>query len=325
MRAALCSQVGQSITETVIFLPVLLILFLGITYLKELTDARARAVEAARYVTWEGVWYVRGLYRNGNGGQIKDTATLTQELKKIGLGRNLIDVKANMSRSLGSFVGTFDGGASTFSPKFLPPLNPALQVAGFAGAIPGEISNLVSLAGPVAYALHDFVGRQTLWDGDRTNSNDGEIQNTIYTAKVTYGFQGAGLFRGIPRINIVQFSSIVSHPYNLERADERPQGGESTDDAKKRANQTEYDDMFGPAGTLDCTTGAGHIFDLWLFPTGPLGSDSVSGALSAGLSTVKCVIADIGKIVDFIPLADLGFKQPDGTLKSYPELEIQDP
>ena len=50
---------GQSLVETVVMLPVLLMVFLGLDYFYELVSMRARAIEGARFATWESSWYLR--------------------------------------------------------------------------------------------------------------------------------------------------------------------------------------------------------------------------------------------------------------------------
>src|SRR3972149_4742637 len=89
---------GQSLVETVIFLPVLVIVFLGMFYLKGLLNTKMRAVEAVRFVTWENTWIPReGIARNviedGRPRGHKDDTQLRNELVQVGLGAYLFRVQ----------------------------------------------------------------------------------------------------------------------------------------------------------------------------------------------------------------------------------------
>jgi hypothetical protein len=321
---------GQAITEMLIFLPTLLLLFLGGIYLREMSDTKIRAIEAARYVTWQGVWYVRGAYKGGSGGTVKTTAQLRNELNQVGLGRNLIEARADMSTpssdfTLGNYVEAFtttnppagDPLGAFANPRVFP-LPPVTSVA-FAGAgalTPaagtGAIGSLLSFASTtlnLPYLAQDWVAQNTNW----TN----ESKKTIYAARVTYGFGGAGLFGAIPQIRIVERSNLLSHPYNIERTD----------------NQGEYDEMFG-CNFLEASSCSGrtqppdsHVFDLWLVPTNPIPGVTVTAPFLGGIKRLAS-----GNFPPFNPgLADLPSpfngifawpKMPEGTLKEYPELNM---
>jgi hypothetical protein len=303
---------GQAITELVVVLPLVVFFFLGLTYLKKMTSMRMRAIEAARYVSWQGVWYVRKPYALTAStpieGDIKTAAELKTGLGKVGLGGGLVDVQAVRNTTLGDYVSKFGGTPVNFTPM----LQPIPSLTGIKNVIAAQLptaqlQELANLTGDLDYALQDLFARQTKWTD--------EADNTIYTAKVTYGFGGANFFKKMGQIKIVQFSSTLSHPYNLDRVDAAVPGD---------VNQSEYNEMFGPPGSFDCGKSDGHIFDLWAFPSGPITNGSFGSGLSTALSGIKCVLSDLGKTMKFVPLANLDYKLPDGNLKEYPELHIND-
>ena len=327
VSAVLRDAKGQAITEMLIFLPTLLILFLGGIYLREMNDTKFRAIEAARYVTWQGVWYVRDPYKGGTGGTVKTSANLEAELKNVGLGRNLVpgEARARMTMGLGDYVDAFTtanppagdplgsfGGLPRVPP--LPPffspavaLGAAMTQSAGASAI-GSLMSFASTAG-IPYLAQDYIAQSTKWTD--------ESQNTIYAARVIYRFGGAGLFGAIPAISIVERSNLLSHPYNIERSD----------------NQGEYDEMFG-CNFLEESSCSGktqppdsHVFDLWLVPSNPVPGVTVTATFLGGIKRLAS-----GNFPPFNPgLANLPSpfngifawpKMPEGTLKEYPELNM---
>src|SRR4051812_30196765 len=93
-------EAGQSLVETVVMLPVLLFLFLGLYYFSAMIRMRMQAIEAARYLTWEQVWNVRD--QGGDTRDPKELTALHEELKKVGLDPFLITV-ARGQRSMGDY------------------------------------------------------------------------------------------------------------------------------------------------------------------------------------------------------------------------------
>ena len=312
-------QRGQSMVETVIVLPVVMMLFLGIWYMKQIVDTRISAVQAARYVTWEAVWNAR---EKRAGRAIKDDATLKAELIKLGLGKNLISVEgAKQVRSLGSYASAVGAGAQgSFAdvPQFVTNLVDSREISttesshaqgsnnvpGF-DSLGGVLDPLVSVGGDVSFFLMDFFAKQTLWTD--------EAEKAVHTSLVTYRVKGVGAFGFLGNATIRQTGSILGHPLNVMRSD----------------NNEEFKATFGDTHCFEGSSSRGHIFDLWFFPSGgfPGISDVLGGA--------KCVISEIGAvfgiadapdddggstgIMDIIG-GDLGFKLPDGTHKEYPEL-----
>jgi hypothetical protein len=314
---------GQAITEMLIFLPTLLILFLGVIYLKEMNDTKIRAIEAARYVTWQGVWYVRGAYKGGSGGTVKTPTDLATELRQVGLGRYLVEARADMARpssdfTLGDYVDKFTTTSppagdplGTFATPRLFPLPPTFSPNGAllgamtpaAGA--SAIGSLLSLAGNVAFVAQDYFAQNTKWTD--------ESKKTIYAARVAYRFGGAGLFGAIPQIMIVERSNLLSHPYNVERTD----------------NQGEYDEMFGCPPKESCggrtKPDESHVFDLWLFPSNPVPGTTFTGPVSSVIKDIASGNFPPVNLLSSIPPPFDIFawpKMPEGTLKEYPELNM---
>ena len=287
---------GQAITEMVIMLPTLLILFLGLIYLREMNDTRMRAIEAARYVTWEGVWYVRGISDTSTVGTIKSSSDFRNELTQLGLARYLVDARANRTQTLGNYVSTFTAtGPKTgpllgafAKPLMTPPFvgNAALQsFINSQSTTAQSLLNLIPGTGTGPFAAQDFFANNTKW-------ND-EASNTIYAARVVYQFGGAGLFGAMPKITMVQYSNLLSHAYNVERNWNDPGMDDDTH---------EWNEMFDSGG---------RTFDLFLGPMPPIVKDMIT--------------------LNFLPkLPDPPFGSfnrpttPNGTLKEYPELNIND-
>lgn len=294
---------GQSYVETVVMLPVLLALFLGLYYFHALVQTRMRAIEAARYVTWEGIWHVREDRPNRT---MKDDGRLAEELRRIGLGTGLLEVRGGADgphrRSLNKYTSDVSGASFTSEPpQFIVDLFPGGgSVAAFAGQVDGflnALGPLFSVAGDVAFFAHDFFALQTLWQGEV----DG-----VYTAKVVYRFKGAGFFQSLPGVQIVEFSSLLTHPLNVRRTDDR----------------REYDAMFGSSELFQCFgSDPGRVYPLWLFPTGPLANNDIANTLSAIQGFGKCFLQTIGSVLSIADIigTQLAFKLPDGTLKEFPE------
>lgn len=316
-----CQERGQSMVETVIVLPVILLLFLGLWYFKDIVDARITAVQAARYLTWESVWNAREKRPNR---AIKDDNTLRQELINLGFGRHLVSVQgAQKKRSLGTYASEVSNGAqggfadvpqfitnfistrevSTTDSSHSPGSN---NVPGF-DSLGGILDPIISLGGSAAFVLHDLFAGTTLWKT--------EADEAVYTSFVTYQVKGTSVFRFLGDTSISQTGSILGHPLNVMRSDD----------------DKEFEATFGQDNCIEGSSARGHIFDLWLFPSG--GFPGISDALGG----LKCVISEIGSvlglgnattqgngsvgIMDIIG-GDLGFKLPDGTHKEYPEKNL---
>ena len=297
--------------ETVIVLPVILLLFLGLYYFKEIVNTRMRAVEAARYVTWESVWNAREL-RPGRG--IKDDVTLRAELLQLGLGRGLISVEGARGgrKSLGGYAGTIQNGLPGYVevPAFVGNFfqNPERSATGSSQSAPGSgqlpqmdsfagaFQSVLNVAGDLTFGISDTVAKMTDWDA--------EADGAVFTSFVTYRVRGTSVFRFLGNTDISQTSSILGHSYNVMR----------------QTNQSEYDRVFGTGDIGSCAfgTGRGHIFDLWFLPTVPI--TGVAEVTTIG----KCFLAEAGGIIGIVDVlgGNLGFKLPDGTLKEYPELHL---
>lgn len=296
---------GQSYVETVVMLPVLLAIFLGLYYFHDLVHTRMRAVEAARYVTWQGVWHVR---ENNSNRQMKNNARLVQELQRVGLGAGLKEVSGGASaqnrRSLIRYSGDLSGaGPTTTPPQLITDLfggdNSVLSSAsGQLNGLLSALGPLFSITGDASFFVQQFFAVNTDW----RDENDG----AVYTAKVGYRFKGAGFFASLPGIQITEFSSLLTHPLNIKRS----------------ADQTELDELIGTGALFRCSgSDLGHIYGLWLFPGDPFG-----GTLGSTVGTIlnggKCFFTQIGSLtsgLDSVFGSQLGFKLPDGTLKEFPE------
>lgn len=304
---------GQSMIETVIVLPVILLLFLGLYYFKEIVNTRMRAVEAARFVTWEAVWNARE--RRAPDRAIKDDDTLRQELVAMGLGRGLVSVQGTRDgrRTLGDYASSIPNGLPMFIdvPQFVGTFfqSPELAATDSSQSSPGSqqlpdqnnfmgpFQSVLNVVGDVTFGASDIVAKMTLWES--------EANGSVFRSFVTYRVRGTSVFRFLGDTDISQTSTILGHPYNVLR----------------ESNQDEYNRVFGTGEILSCTDAAtrGHIFDLWFLPTIP-----VTGL--AEVTTVgKCFVSEIGNFIgaaDGVPIlgGNLGFKMPDGTLKEYPEL-----
>ena len=315
---------GQALVETVVMLPILVTLILAIAYLKALTDTRVRAIEAARYVAWEGTWSVR---QNDDNLAMKDADELRKELFAVGLGRHLgtIEVVKRDIRTYKTAVEAArpnpdDTQPTPFFPQALanvfggvdPNQNQSDQNS-FSGAMDslGSAANSIfDIGADVAIPVHDVFGALSNWKD--------ETDNSMYTAKVTYNFKGAGIFTFLPAIPVRGFSTVLSHPYNVKRDND----------------ENEYKALFGAPDALFADSSA-HVFPMWIFPDpgalaelpGPgfsSGLNSAAGAISQGLDFVKQLISAPGGFLSQIPSlgsgGGLGWHTPDGTLKEFPEL-----
>ncbi|MGH7821626.1 MAG: hypothetical protein ACREQ9_17820 [Candidatus Binatia bacterium] len=324
---------GQALVENVVWLPVLVLLFLGMFYMRGIVRTKMAAIEAARYVSWEHTWIVReGLATPRD---YKSDATLQNELDALGLGRPTVkgqkhketiqDYADRMAALPGvqqaalldipDFLADIidpsgsDGGQEPGSDFTSPPGDSAGTGGGDSGAgsigLPGgadgAINGLLNVVSAGSFIAHGFFARQTSW----TEEDDA----SVVSSEVMYRYAAAGS-RFFPAIDVFQTSSILSHPFLIKRG-----GGDHSSDA----NEEERHRLIGEGCPND-----GHIFDLWLYPSGPI----VSGGVGVGVSTVasapKCVFSAMGDILgflDFLPGIDIGYQIPSGTLKEYPELD----
>jgi hypothetical protein len=322
---------GQALVETVVWLPVLVLVFLGLFYLKGLVETKAVAIEAARHVSWEHAWWVR----EATDRQYKTNDQLKQDLKSLGLGEPTV-VGQKHKETLSDYVARVSGDdaaeASVEIPAFLmailgggggsevggdftsPPgdsgstggADSSSGSIGLPGAANGVINGLLNVVGEGSFIGHGFFARQTAWTEEEDAS--------VITSEVTYRYAagGAAVF---PARDIKQTSSLLSHPFSIKRG-----GGPHSSDA----NEEEHFRLVGDGCPND-----GHIFGLWLYPSGPI----VSGELGSGISTVaglpKCIFAAIGDLLgafdsinEIFPFSGgLGYQMPSGTLKEYPELD----
>jgi hypothetical protein len=296
--------------ETVVVLPVILLLFLGLYFFKDIVDTRITAVQAARYLTWESVWNAR---ENRQDRAIKDDATLKTELEQMGLGgARLVSVQGAKARQSMKDYSDSTNGAQGFAepPQFVGNFfqNPERKSTGSSNApgtnhvpdessVSGVIGDLLKVAGGITFGLSDVIAKMTLWDA--------EADGAVFTSFVTYRVKGTSVFRFLGNTDISQTGSILAHPYNVVRG----------------TDQSEYDRVFGTGDIGDCFSGSGkgHIFDLWFAPSIPL------PGLQQIASFGKCALSTIGEslgILDVLPGSSLKFKIPDGTLKEYPEKNL---
>ncbi len=315
-----CAPRGQALVETVVMLPILVVLILAIAYLKALTQSQARAIEAARYVTWETIGNVRG------DGEAKTVEQLKTELPQLGLGRGLADVEVTR-QPLNDFLDKVkhDSGDTNRQPGFFIPQPLANifggstsqgQEEGFLDGLTnsglGEgVNTVFDLAADAAVPIDDFFAYQTNWKD--------EADKGLFSITTTYDFAGAGVFQFLGPIKVLGHSSMLSHSWNIQRKD----------------NDTEYKALVGDPGTLVYNPSppdpsAGHMYYLWLLPSGgappntPLG-EAFSTILSIGGTIVNFVKDVIGAPGAFLSMLSIGSNEPgwhvpSGTLKEYPEL-----
>src|ERR1043166_7981301 len=125
IAALLRDSRGQSWVETVVMLPVIVALLLGLFYLHDLVTTRIRAIEAARLVTWDSTWYGREdlperkmLPELADNVPIIDRSLMEESwklrLRLVGLGRGLKHVDV-FKRQLGKYTNDIgDGVPPTF-------------------------------------------------------------------------------------------------------------------------------------------------------------------------------------------------------------------
>src|SRR5207249_1487684 len=190
---------GQSWVETVVMLPVIVALLLGLFYLHDLVTTRIRAIEAARFVAWESVWYGREDKPNR---AMKTPAELKQRLRQIGLGVGLTNVDL-FQRTLSDYKSIVSPGVEPtfFLPCALNNLLPGAgacgkevgqdqsqgALEGLANGLSGVLSGLLNLAGDAAAPFQDLMAGNTNWDDEAAGS--------VYTTRVIYTFGYTGFFK----------------------------------------------------------------------------------------------------------------------------------
>jgi hypothetical protein len=314
--APLCDARGQSWVETVVMLPVIVALLLGLFYMHDLVTVRIRAIQAARFVAWESTWYAR---EDNTNRAMKTPDQLKTRLKQVGLGFGLSKVEV-IKRDIRKYEKDQIGGVDP--ELFVPcPVSNLFGgacgtvgkdeskgfIEGLASGLSGVVSALDKVFGPLAFGMHDLMAENLNWTD--------ELNDSVYTSVVRYRVGYTGFFASLGTSNIVQTASVLSHPYTLRR----------TNDAK------EYEELLGDA--CDFSGKKGHVVGLWLLPKNPIpifGSGGTSGAkaseaISALTTGAKCVSSAFGKLGSMLDSAlgtDIGFTMPDGTLKEYPELSM---
>jgi hypothetical protein len=340
-RSALASNLGQSMVETVIFLPVLVVIFLGMFYMKGLINTKMRAIEAARYVTWENTWIPRegipasdshpkDVIADGRPRGQKDNATLRNELIQVGLGAYLctecpdqgvqgtkrkeslndyfnrvqpgslpmiVGIPAVVSQLFGNNAGFGDGSTSQFSSN---PDNPPGSSGGSSsgsGPLSGldtgnGLNDLLNTIGGAAFTVYGHMGHQTKWGT--------ESDESVITSQVVYKYNAGGTTVFVPRF-IAEKSSILSHPFNIKRSDDQEEHHRLAGDGK---SCTDVDDL-------------GHIFDLWIFPSGEPDALRFGKCPFAAISTIANFLGSLNPFSPSVPL-----RIPNGTLKEYPEMDL---
>src|SRR5438067_2748430 len=264
IAALLRDSRGQSWVETVVMLPVIVALLLGLFYLHDLVTTRIRAIEAARLVAWDSIWYGReDLFERRmlpellEGAPLVDQALIEKawklRLQLLGLGFGLKHVDV-FKRKLGKFTDDVGDGVP---PTFFVPAALANAIGatfgggdqsdsfitGIADSLSGVLNGLAGLTGGVAFAFQDMMAQNTNWDT--------EMDNSVYTARVIYSFGYTGFFQRFGTSTIVQRASVLSHPYAVKRSNDGD----------------ELDDLLGNPCAFD-DTDHGHVVKLWLFPQG---------------------------------------------------------
>lgn len=319
---------GQSLVETVIFLPVLVIIFLGLFYLKGLLDTKMRAVEAARYVTWENTWIPReginlNVAEDGRARGHKSNSTLRNELIQVGLGAYLLGVEgtrrleglgdylsrvqpgsAPMTTSIPAVVtqlfgGLFGGGGSTAPFTSNPDGAPSTGGGSSSGSGPLDsldlgsgLSDILGIVGGAAFTVYGAMGHQTKWGT--------ESDQSVISSRVIYRYAAGGTTIFVPRF-VSEQSSILSHPFNIKRSNDNE----------------EHHRLAGDGASCMDTNNLGHIFDLWLFPSG----------FPTALRAPKCAFAAIATVANFLGALNpfspsVPLRIPNGTLKEYPEMDL---
>ena len=331
-------NLGQSLVETVIFLPVLVVIFLGMFYMKGLLNTKMRAVEAARYVTWENTWIPRegiakDVIEDGRPRGQKDDATLKNELVQVGLGAYLFRVQGTKRKeSLGDYfnrvqagslpmklgipavvdqlfgTGAGFGNGSTSSFSSNPDTAPGSSGGSSSGSGPlsslglgngsGDLlTGITGTVGIVAFTVHGFMGHQTKWGA--------ETDESVLTSQVVYHYQAGGTTIFVPRF-IAEQSSILSHPFNIKRSDD----------------QEEHHRLAGDGASFRDENNLGHIFDLWLFPSGQPNALRALKAPFAAITTVFNFLGDFLSAMNPLGPDKPPLRLPNGTLKEYPEMDL---
>ena len=305
--------------EMVILLPLVLILIFGLDFLRGLVMARMRAVEAARFVAFEGL---SGVASRGD---------RSGELRAVGLGRGLTRVSGDASRSsiaafvtgaprgrarrdeapsaLAAFLGEDDGATESFRralrevgrrfrddvPAELLERAPEGHL-GLAVVAAAEASARGSTASPALFALPDLLGAASGRESDGARS--------VITTRVTYGHRGRGLFRVFGRTRLEESASLVVDPFAELRC----------------------------AGTA-CTV-VDRVRGLWLVPDGiPVAPASdvgptllVAEETRADPRSLKRVVGRLETTLARLPLvgATPDFELPNVDLSAYPERELDD-
>jgi hypothetical protein len=314
---------GQSWVETVVMLPVIVALLLGLFYLHDLVTTKIRAIQAARFVAWESTWYAREdndspPFSRKREMTLNTSTKLKARLRAVGLDRGLKHADV-FKRSLANFKSDVSPGAAptTF---FVPAaLGNALGdafgggddsqafIGNIAGSLSDVISGLAGVAGDAAFFFQGFQAQNTNWET--------ELNESVYTARVVYEFGYTGFFSNFGTVTIVQRASVLSHPYAVKR---------SNDDS-------EHSDLLGNPCAFSGDAN-GHVYKLWLFPQQlpPLqGAGDVFNGLNDVIDVAgdaaKCLISGPGRLLaglDELVDSGLGFKMPSGTTKEYPELNM---
>jgi hypothetical protein len=303
---------GQSLVETVIFLPVLVVIFLGMFYMKGLIDTKARAIEAARYVTWENTWIPReGTGQPSEMDVIEDTrpraqksdAQLQSELQQVGLGAFLFRVQGTKKKqSLNDYFNEVKVGGAPMTTS-IPAIVDQLfgNSAGFSSntntnqfsqnpdSAPGSSGGSSSGSGALS--------------GLDLGSGFNDVLSILGGAAFTvYGVMGHQTKWGAESDESVITSQVVYH-YQV--------GGGGTIFPSRYIAEQSRDG--GPVDGAD----AGHIFDLWLFPSGQ----------PTALRAIKCPFTAIASLTNFLqglnPFSSgVPLRIPNGTLKEYPEMDL---
>jgi hypothetical protein len=327
-------KLGQSLVETVIFLPVLVVIFLGMFYMKGLLNTKMRAVEAARYVTWENTWIPRegiakDVIEDGRPRGQKNDTTLRNELVQVGLGAYLFRVQGTkrkealdtylnrvqpgslpmivgvpvvVTQLFGGSAGFGGGNTSQFSNN--PDRNNPPQQNGGSSSGSGPLSglglgnglnDLLNIVGGAAFTVYGVMANQTKWGT--------ESDESVITSQVVYHYQAGGTTLFVPRF-IAEQSSILSHPFNIKRSDD----------------QEEHHRLAGDGSSCEDVNNIGHIFDLWLFPSGFGAGAGVTRAPKCAFAAIATVANFLGALNPFSPGVPL--RIPNGTLKEYPEMDL---
>ena len=334
IHALLRREDGQSWVETVVMLPVIVAMLLGLFYLHDLVTTKIRAIEAARVVAWDSIWFGREdlpqrlmLPELLNEVPQVDPRLVEQawklRLQLLGLGRGLSHVDV-FKRRIGQYASDVSTGGTP--PTFFVPAamgnligdtfgSGSDQSGGFvegvANSMSGVLNGLLGLAGTASFFFQDGFAQNLNWQT--------EMQRSVYTARVIYNFGYTGFFAPFGTTTIVERASVLSHPYTLRRTND----------------DQEYTELLGNPCVNLVDESNGHVVKLWLFPSGGIPFDITGSGPSAGdtVNTIvnkvgdvgKCIIAGPGSLfsaLDSLLGSNLGFTMPDGTLKEYPELSM---